>query len=63
MIYQQLHCREYVTVKRFLDAFTGPPGKIHDAGVLKLSGVLDWLPRLCNEKYYLLGDGAYPLRQ
>lgn len=49
--------------KRFLDAFTGPPGKIHDARVLKLSGVLDWLPRLCNEKYYLLGDGAYPLRQ
>lgn len=35
--------------KRFLDAFTGPPGKLHDARVLKLSGVLDWLPKLCNE--------------
>ncbi|XP_071581589.1 putative nuclease HARBI1 [Temnothorax nylanderi] len=50
--------------KRFVDAFTGIPSKIHDARILKLSDVHEALPGLCEgNKYHILGDGAYPIRE
>ncbi|XP_071652496.1 putative nuclease HARBI1 [Temnothorax longispinosus] len=50
--------------KRFVDAFTGIPSKIHDTRVLKLSDVHETLPGLCEgTKYHILGDGAYPIRE
>ena len=47
---------------RFLDVFTGIPGKIHDSRVLKLSDINEKLPYICNTKYHILGDGAYAIR-
>lgn len=49
---------------RFQDVFTGTPGKIHDARVLRLSLVHEDLPTICEiNKYHLLGDAAYPIRE
>ncbi|KAG0442925.1 hypothetical protein HPB47_015477, partial [Ixodes persulcatus] len=49
---------------RFQDVFTGPPSKIHDARVLRLSEVQEDLPTICKvDKYHLLGDAAYPIRE
>lgn len=45
----------------FLDVFTGPPSKIHDALVLRLSFVYQRLPELCSGDLHLVGDEAYPL--
>lgn len=47
---------------RFLDVFTGIPGKIHDARVLALSDIKEKLPYICGKKYHILGDGAYAIR-
>ncbi|KAJ8951779.1 hypothetical protein NQ314_007635 [Rhamnusium bicolor] len=49
--------------KKFIDVFTGAPGKIHDARVYKLSFISKKIPQLCGAKYHLLGDGAYSLRK
>lgn len=49
---------------RFQDIFTGPPSKVHDARVLRLSVVQEELPTICEvNRYHLLGDAAYPLRE
>ncbi|XP_040064775.1 putative nuclease HARBI1 [Ixodes scapularis] len=49
---------------RFQDVFTGPPSKVHDARVLRLSVVQQDLPTICAvNKYHLLGDAAYPIRE
>lgn len=45
----------------FLDVFTGPPSKIHDARVYRLSFVYKRLPELCSGDLHLIGDEAYPL--
>ena len=45
----------------FLDVFTGPPSKIHDARVYRLSFVYKRLPELCSGDLHLVGDEAYPL--
>lgn len=45
----------------FLDVFTGPPSKIHDAQVFKLSFVYQRLPELCSGGNHLVGDETYPL--
>ncbi|KZS08339.1 Uncharacterized protein APZ42_027640 [Daphnia magna] len=45
----------------FLDVFTGPPSKIHDARVYKLSFVYQRLPELCSDDLHLIGDETYPL--
>lgn len=46
----------------FLDVFTGPPSKIHDAQVFKLSFVYQRLPELCSGgDQHLVGDETYPL--
>lgn len=47
---------------KFLDVFTGIPGKIHDARVLALSDIKEKLPHICGKKYHILGDGAYAVR-
>lgn len=49
--------------KKFLDVFTGLPGKIHDARVFALSDLSNNLKSLCGKKFHLLGDGAYPIRE
>ncbi|XP_046753074.1 putative nuclease HARBI1 [Diprion similis] len=49
--------------KRFIDVFTGVPGKIHDSRVLKLSDIGQELPELLGRSYHLLGDGAYSIRE
>ncbi|XP_011859952.1 PREDICTED: putative nuclease HARBI1 isoform X2 [Vollenhovia emeryi] len=49
--------------KRFIDVFTGIPAKIHDARVLKLSDINDDLRRICDRKFHILGDAAYPIRE
>ncbi|KAH6924284.1 hypothetical protein HPB50_014634 [Hyalomma asiaticum] len=49
---------------RFQDVFTGPTSKVHDARVLKLSTIQQDLPTLCQvNKYHILGDAAYPIRE
>lgn len=45
----------------FLDVFTGPPSKIHDARVYKLSFVYKRLPDLCSGDLHLVGGEAFPL--
>lgn len=47
---------------RFLDVFTGIPGKIHDARVLGLSDINKKLPYICGKKYHILGNGAYAIK-
>ncbi|KAK8760846.1 hypothetical protein V5799_011671 [Amblyomma americanum] len=49
--------------KRFLDASTGAPSKIHDSRIFRLSNVSKRLPQLCAGKYQILGDAAYPSRE
>lgn len=49
--------------RKFLDVFTGVPGKIHDARVFKLSDISLKLPNICGDKYHILGDNAYVLRK
>ncbi|CAI6373883.1 unnamed protein product [Macrosiphum euphorbiae] len=49
--------------KKFIDVFTGIPAKIHDARVFVLSDLSKDLPSMCEKKYNLLGDGAYPIRE
>ncbi|KAB0804149.1 hypothetical protein PPYR_01119 [Photinus pyralis] len=48
--------------RRFIDVFTGIPGKVHDSRVFKMSEILALLPNLCGTKYHILGDGAYFIR-
>nr|CAI5846931.1 unnamed protein product [Callosobruchus analis] len=49
--------------KRFIDVFTGTPGKIHDSRVFRLSTISREISQICGERYHLLGDSAYPLRE
>lgn len=49
--------------KRFIDVSVGAPSKIHDARVYELSDISSELPHLCNGKYHVLGDAAYPIRE
>lgn len=48
--------------KLFMDAFTGIPSKIHDARVFKLSFISKKLPNICQRRWHILGDAAYPLK-
>ena len=47
---------------RFLDVFTGVPSKIHDARVFRMSFISKDIENICQSKYHLLGDAAYPIR-
>ncbi|KAH7937284.1 hypothetical protein HPB49_010077 [Dermacentor silvarum] len=49
--------------KRFLDASTGAPSKVHDSMIFRLSTISKKLPQLCAGKYHILGDAAYPSRE
>ncbi|XP_071636126.1 putative nuclease HARBI1 isoform X2 [Temnothorax longispinosus] len=49
--------------RKFIDVFTGVPGKVHDARVFKLSDVKQKLPQICGKNYHILGDSAYPIRE
>jgi len=44
---------------RFRDVYVGPPGRVHDARVLKLSPVFNNAEQLLGNNYKLLGDSAY----
>lgn len=49
--------------KRFIDAFTGPPGKVHDARVFQMSFISSELPNICRPNFHVIGDSAYHLRE
>ncbi|XP_067207680.1 putative nuclease HARBI1 [Linepithema humile] len=50
--------------KRFLDVFTGVPGKLHDSRTFKLSFLKQNIEEICeNGSFHLLGDSAYPIRE
>ncbi|KAM7303821.1 protein ALP1-like [Ixodes scapularis] len=50
--------------RKFLDVFLGHTGKTHDVQAFRRSFVLDDLPQICEgDKYHILGDAAYPLRE
>lgn len=49
--------------QRFLDVFIGSPSKIHDSRIYKLSFISKEIPQNCGERFHLLGDAAYPLRE
>nr|XP_029714898.1 putative nuclease HARBI1 [Aedes albopictus]XP_029714899.1 putative nuclease HARBI1 [Aedes albopictus] len=49
--------------KQFLDVCVGSPSKIHDSRIFSLSPLSDDLPQICNGRFHLLGDAAYPLRE
>lgn len=45
--------------RRFIDIFTGIPGKVHDARVCKKSDISKLLPEICDgNKYHILGDST-----
>ena len=48
---------------RFINVFTGASGRLHDARVYSLSDISNELPRICGNRYHVLGGGAYPLRE
>ena len=45
----------------FTDIYTGWPGKVHDARVLRNSPLYAQGVRLCGNNHHLIGDSAYPL--
>lgn len=48
--------------RKFIDVFTGIPGKIHDARTFRLSFIYERIQEICENGYFhLLGDAAYPL--
>lgn len=49
--------------KMFLDVFTGPPSKVHDARIFKLSFINIILPQTCGDEWHILGDATYPLKK
>lgn len=48
--------------KKFWDVFTGVSGRTHDARTFEFSDINPQLEGICEGRYHLLGDGAYPLR-
>ncbi|XP_064462095.1 uncharacterized protein LOC135372408 [Ornithodoros turicata] len=48
---------------KFLDVFLGHTGKTHDAEAFRRSFIVDELARICADKYHILGDAAYALRE
>ncbi|KAH8034426.1 hypothetical protein HPB51_023740 [Rhipicephalus microplus] len=49
--------------RRFLDAFTGTSRKMHDSHVFSLSPLSKNIASVCQGRYHILGDAAYPLRE
>lgn len=49
--------------RRFLDAFTGTSSKMHDSHVFSLSPLSKNIASVCQGRYHILGDAAYPLRE
>lgn len=49
--------------KRFLDVFTGAPGKVHDSRIYKMSLISKQLQHICEGKFHILADSAYQLRE
>ncbi|XP_067671630.1 putative nuclease HARBI1 [Haliotis asinina] len=47
---------------RYTDVYTGWPGRVHDARVLRNSPLWETGPRLCRQ-HLVLADGAYPCRR
>lgn len=51
--------------KKFVDVFTGTPGKMHDSRILQHSFIYKdgYLQQVCGSKYHILADAAYPLEE
>lgn len=47
----------------FMDVFVGPPGDLESESVFLASPLAEELPYWCQDKYHLLGDRGYPLRE
>lgn len=47
--------------KKFLDVFTGPSSKIHDARIFNLSFISNRLPDICGNEWHILGDPMLPI--
>lgn len=43
--------------------FTGTSSKIHDSRIFSLSFIRNKLSTVCQSKWHIIGDAAYPLRQ
>lgn len=48
--------------RKFIDVFTGVPGKVHDARVFNMSEISKKLPGICGNRFHILGDSAYAIR-
>ncbi|KAK8768386.1 hypothetical protein V5799_015149 [Amblyomma americanum] len=48
---------------RFMDVFVGPPGDLESESVFLASPLAEELPYWCQDKFHLLGDRGYPLRE
>jgi len=46
--------------KKFIDVFTGAPGKIHDSRVFALSDISKELPLICENKYHIIIKFVFP---
>lgn len=61
--YPSLTLQAVCDYKKFLDVTTGNPSKVHDSRIFRKSRFGERLPGLCySEKFRILGDVAYPLR-
>lgn len=49
--------------RRFIDVFTGPPSRMHDARVYTWSRIDRELQLRCGERFHIVGDGAYQLER
>lgn len=48
--------------RKFIDVFTGPPSKIHDARIFRMSFIYNKILNL-ERQYHILGDSAYPISE
>lgn len=49
--------------KRYLDVVTGTPSKVHDSRIFKMSLISRRLANICEDRFHILADGAYELRE
>ncbi|XP_055531503.1 putative nuclease HARBI1 [Wyeomyia smithii] len=48
---------------KFLDVCIGSPSRIHHSRVFSLSPISEEIAAICQDKFHILGDAAYPIRE